>query len=106
MTPEGKIKAKVKIRLRREFGEKLWLFMPVQRGMGLPALDFLMCVHGRFMAIETKKDRFTKPTDRQRATIQDIEHAGGRCFVVYDDETLATAVACIHLALKCYAPEN
>lgn len=51
MTPEGKIKDKVKSILSKH---PHYAFMPVQTGWGARTLDFLVCVKGRFLAIETK----------------------------------------------------
>lgn len=93
MTPEGRIKAKVKRRLKAEF-PKHWPFMPVQTGYGAPALDFLICIAGRFVSIETKKPG-GKPTPLQETTIQNIRDAGGLVFVVDGDESLEHAIACI-----------
>lgn len=88
-TPEGRIKRKVNTRLAKYPG--LWKFMPVQRGMGMPALDYLLCVGGEFIAIETKAPGCA-PTDRQRTTIRSIEQAGGRVFIVDSDDSLDRAM--------------
>jgi hypothetical protein len=50
MTPEGKVKARVKRALAALPG-KVYSFMPVQTGYGAPTLDFLICYRGRFFAI-------------------------------------------------------
>lgn len=92
MTPEGKIKAKVKRRLREEFGDAIWPFWPVQTGFGSVALDLLACVSGRFIAIETKADRTKKLTPLQQTTAASIQSAGGLALVVYDDATIDTAI--------------
>lgn len=97
MTPEGKVKAKVSRRLK-ELGAECWRFMPVQTGYGLPALDYLNCIHGYFVAIETKvKGKHLTP--RQAETKYAIEAAGGTVFVVDDDESLEIAMAGIALML-------
>ena len=62
--------------------------MPVQMGYGAPALDFLWCVNGQFVAIETKV-KGKKMTPRQEQTANEICEAGGLVFVVDGDETLA-----------------
>lgn len=92
MTPEGRVKAAVKREL-----DKLthWRFMPVQTGYGTPALDFICCINGWFVAIETKKDAKAKLTDRQLATKKDMEAAGGIVLVIYDQESLERAVKII-----------
>lgn len=77
-TPEGKVKAQVKAIL---IENDAYYFMPVQNGMGAPALDF-HCIHnGRGFCIETKAPG-KKPTARQAGTIMKIEASGGRCFVI------------------------
>lgn len=99
-TPEGKIKARVKARLAREFGDKHWRFMPVQTGFGSVALDLLICICGRFVAIETKADPSKKLTPLQETTASSIKSAGGLVFVVSDDASLDYAIASIKLALE------
>ena len=84
MTPEGRIKAKVSAELKK-LGTQCWRFMPVQTGFGTPALDYLACINGWFVSIETKKDSKAKLTDRQEATKRDMEAAGGIVLVVYDE---------------------
>jgi len=53
-----------------------WTFMPVPTGMQIATLDFLGCYKGHFFAIETKRPGKV-PTDRQVATMQRINDAGG-----------------------------
>lgn len=78
MTPEGKVKAVVKRELQklRDEGFTVYSFMPVQNGMGAPALDFYVCIDGLFVAIETKAQS-GKLTPRQNATANAIKDAGG-----------------------------
>lgn len=83
MTPEGRIKAKVKRAL-----EGYYRFMPVQNGMGAPSLDFLYCIHGMFVAVETKVPG-KKITDRQKLTAQQICESGGQVFVIRDEADIA-----------------
>lgn len=99
-TPEGKIKAKVKRRLRDEFGEAHWPFWPVQTGFGSVALDLLACISGRFVAIETKADRTKKLTPLQKTTASFIRSAGGLALVVYDDASLDVAIETIKQELE------
>lgn len=84
MTPEGKIKLKVKKLLSRF---KNYCFMPVQTGYGQRTIDFLICCKGRFIGIETKAPG-KKPTRLQNDCMCKIEVAGGYCFVVDGDESL------------------
>ncbi len=93
-TPEGKVKAKLKKRLNTEFGKNCYCFMPVQNGFGAATLDYLLCVHGLFVSIETKRPGGV-PTPRQETTIQTIRDAGGLVFVVDGDATIEAAVAAI-----------
>lgn len=81
MTPEGKVKEIVK----RVLGTlpHHYRFMPVQRGMGMPGLDFFCCINGYFIGIETKAPG-KKPTPRQDATIAEIKAAGGTVYVIHD----------------------
>lgn len=99
MTPEGRIKEKVKRALAKL--ARLYRFMPVQNGMGAPSLDFLLCAGGWFVAIETKAPG-KKPTPRQEDTMKAITDAHGIVFVVDGDESLERAIktiaACCMLA--------
>lgn len=82
MTPEGKVKAAVNRVLARY--KKIYRFMPVPYGYGASSLDYLICVRGRFLAIETKAPG-GKPTDRQKMIINQIRAAGGTVFVIDGD---------------------
>lgn len=78
MTPEGKVKAKVK-RLLQKYG--CYQFWPVQTGYGSPTLDCIGCSNGFFFGIETKAPG-KRPTPRQRLTIDDMRAAEGAVFVI------------------------
>lgn len=82
MTPEGKVKAAFKKAL--DEGVVCYRFMPVQNGMGAPALDFYICAGGGFFAVETKVPG-KNLTPRQRVTAEQIVLAGGVVFVVRDE---------------------
>jgi hypothetical protein len=84
MTPEGKIKEKVKKFLREN---NVYFFMPVQSGYGQRTLDFLCCFKGRFIAIETKREG-KMLTGQQKLIAEDIEAAGGDVLVVDSEEAL------------------
>ncbi len=90
MTEEGKVKAKVK-RLFKKY-EVYW-HMPVQNGMGEPTLDFVACLRGFFISVETKAAG-KKPTARQQITMAAMRAAGAFVFVVSNDAEL--------LVLECY----
>ena len=82
MTPEGRLKNKVKAVLK-EHGA--YWHCPVQNGMGSPSLDFVCCHRGAYFAIETKAGN-KKPTPRQETTINQIREAGGLAFVINEVE--------------------
>ena len=82
MTPEGKVKAKVKAMLKEAGAYQHW---PVQTGYGAPALDCHACLRGFYIAIETKAPG-KKPTKRQEITCREIETAGGTVFIVDGSE--------------------
>lgn len=96
MTPEGRVKAMVKRELAA-LGDQCWKFMPVQSGYGSPALDFITCINGWFVAIETKKDSKAKLTPLQLSTKSDMEAAGGIVLVVYDRDSLDRAMKIIKI---------
>jgi hypothetical protein len=70
----------------------------VQTGFGTQALDFLLAIRGRFVAIETKAPG-KKLTPLQEGTKAAIEAAGGIVLVVWDESSLAIAMKII-LALE------
>lgn len=78
MTPEAKVKAAVKAQL---VIFKAYKHMPVQNGMGEPALDFHVSAGGFYAAIETKAPG-KEPTPRQKATIKKVVESGGSVFVI------------------------
>lgn len=85
MTPEGKIKRKVSALLGAT--PELHYYMPVPGGFGAPTLDYIGCHRGEYFAIETKAPG-KKPTDRQQQTIEAMQRAGGKTFVIDGDATL------------------
>jgi len=93
-TPEGKVKDRVK-KLLKSF-PCIYYHMPVQNGMGAPSLDFICCVRGYYLAIETKAPG-KKPTPRQELTMEAIAKAGGFVYVVSDDESFTRLEAFLNL---------
>lgn len=82
MTPEGKVKLKVKAMLT-EF--KAYQHWPVLTGYGAPTLDCIGCYHGLYFAVETKAPgKHLSP--RQELTKSEIEAAGGIVFVIGEYE--------------------
>lgn len=75
-TEEGALKDKIKAWLKNR---NAYFFMPVQMGYGSTTVDFLCCVNGKFVGVETKAEG-KKPTPRQELTIADIRKAGGISF--------------------------
>ena len=94
-TPEGKVKDSTKKALVRR---RAYWHMPVQNGMGQPALDFHVCLPvvitadmvgkrlGLYVGVETKK-LGGKPTPRQLVTAAAIEAAGGKVFFIDGGES-------------------
>jgi hypothetical protein len=78
MTPEGKVKAKVK-KLLKTWGKNCYYEMPVPGGFGKSGLDFNICFCGCWISIETKAPGQTL-TDRQLLRKREIEDAGGAVF--------------------------
>lgn len=85
-TPEGKIKRK----LDKMFAEcKVWSYSPQAGPFGRAGVpDRIAIVDGLFLGVECKADATKKPTRLQQNCMKQIEAAGGKCFVVYDDATI------------------
>lgn len=85
-TPEGRVKAAVKRELDRypHYRE-----MPVPSGYGLSGVDFVVCMYGLYIAIETKAPG-KRPTNRQLARLRDIERCGGIALVIDSVDTAKT----------------
>ena len=90
-TPEGKVKAKLKARLK-SLPEPLYQFWPVQQGLGAVTLDCLFCYKGCFHAIETKAPG-KHLTPRQEMVANAIREAGGVVFQVDDDVGIDAVIA-------------
>jgi hypothetical protein len=81
-TPEGKVKAKVKVILKEL---NAYYTMPVTGGFGTSgAPDFLVCLKGNFVGIECKAGK-GKPTALQEKNLHDIAQAGGQALVINED---------------------
>lgn len=82
MTPESKVKQAVKRILK---AHNVWYCMPVGGMLGRAGIpDFLACVNGKFLAIETKAGR-GKLTALQQLNLQQIEETGGRALVINEN---------------------
>ena len=81
MTPEAKVKAKVK-RILAELGA--YYAMPVTGGYGNSGVpDFLVCLRGRFYAIECKANG-GKTTALQEKHLADIRGAGSVSLIIHE----------------------
>ena len=83
VTPEGRVKKAVKQWLVER---GYYYYMPVSNGMGrVGAPDFLCCINGRYVGIETKapgkRNNTTPNQDREIAAIRDAKGIA----VVVDD---------------------
>ena len=85
LTPEGKVKAKIKAWLKNRRVASLsapcadplgYYHMYVPSGYGDPALDFTGCYRGYFFAIETKAEKH-KPSARKQLIMKAIGDAQG-----------------------------
>lgn len=82
MTPEGKVKAKVKKVLDVY---EVYYFCPATGGYGRSGIpDFVCCYKGKFVAIECKAGK-GKTTALQDRELDRIQKSGGVAIVVVDD---------------------
>lgn len=79
MTPEGRVKAALK---RDLASRRYYQYWPVPVGYGAQSVDCLVCVNGKFLAIEVKREGVTKPTPRQAATMREMRKSGAVTYVV------------------------
>jgi hypothetical protein len=81
VTPEGKVKAKVK-KVLGEIGA--YYAMPMGSGWGNSGVpDFLVCYQGRFIGIECKAGG-NGPTALQESNLKAIQKAGGNALVIHE----------------------
>lgn len=83
-TPEGLVKDDIKYFLD---AIEAHYFMPVQKGYGDRAVDFLVCWRGLYIAIEAKAFG-EKPTAKQIDYMKRVEDAGGVGMAIDDLEQL------------------
>lgn len=80
MTPEGKVKHKIKEILR---SHDVWYFMPRGTALGTSGVpDFICCVNGRFLAIEAKAEK-GKLSALQVQQLMAIRDKGKGCAITY-----------------------
>ena len=86
-TPEGKVKDDVKKRLKQH---DIWYFCPMQNGFGVVGIpDFICCVNGHFLAIETKAPgKVNNTTPNQDRVIKEIREHWGTVLIIDDVEIL------------------
>jgi hypothetical protein len=77
------MKNRVRLRLA-QCPVPVYLFMPMQNGMGEATLDFIGCIGGLFFAVETKAERGLL-TPRQVHTKARMEAAGAVVFVLNEE---------------------
>lgn len=87
MTPEGRVKEKVKKILK---DQDIFYWMPV---MGMQfgttgASDFICVVRGRIVCIETKATRKNRPTMNQFTFGERVQKAGGVWWVIHDENVV------------------
>lgn len=82
-TPEGRVKDAVKAWLK---SKGIWYCMPMGTGFGRSGIpDFICCMNGRFVAIETKAPgKRNNTTEAQDREIMGIHAAGGSALVIDD----------------------
>ena len=82
MTPEGKVKKRVKAILDEL---KVYHFSPMQNGMGRAGIpDIVACHCGKFIGIECKAGD-NKPTALQERELNRILNAGGEAYVINEE---------------------
>jgi hypothetical protein len=82
MTPEGKVKAKVRKKLDEA---KAYYFMPATGGYGKSGVpDIVACVNGWFIGIECKAGT-NKPTALQQNNLNAIKASGGTALVINEN---------------------
>lgn len=79
MTPEGKVKEKIKNILK---ANNIWYYLPVSMGMGQHGIpDFLCCMQGKLLGIEAKAGK-GKTTGLQEMQMHRMREAGATTFVI------------------------
>jgi len=87
-TPEGRIK-KALDKMFKEEGT--WYYSPQAGPFGAAGIpDRIAVVKGLIIGVECKADGTKKPTALQTRAMEQIEKAGGKCFLAYDSDTIET----------------
>lgn len=82
MTPESKVKKKLKTYLNKFDTYQYW---PVPGGFGATSVDVLVCWHGRWIGIECKRAGVCEPTPQQAAVMKQMRAAGAITWLVTMD---------------------
>jgi len=111
MTPEGKVKNKIKKSMAAVF-DTLWGYMPVQTGYGEHGIpDHIYCVSteitpemvgeriGVFVAIEAKTMQ-GKMTDYQKEKREEILAADGIYLTIYGSQDISDKMKLLEAGLK------
>ena len=95
MTPEGKVKAKVKACLQ---ARSIWHCTPIGSQFGNAGVpDILCCWDGKFLGIEVKAPgKRSNITDMQKCQLAGIRAAGGAAIVVDDIAQMEDLLNAIH----------
>lgn len=80
-TPEGKVKEQISKLLKKY---ACYYEMPVPGGYGKSGLDYTGCSKSRFFSVEAKAGK-KLPTPRQELTMQAMQAAGGKTFLVNEE---------------------
>lgn len=105
VTPEGRVKQAV-TKVIDAYGPDIYKFMPVPSGYGPSSLDYILCIEGKFVAIETKKPG-GKLTARQQFTVRQIKDAGGKVFIIEDGPGVTELIEFFNWLLqKQHTPEE
>lgn len=98
MQSEADVKKEVK-KILASHKPDVWWYMPVQTGYGVKGIpDFVCCVRGKFLGIETKFGRNTESVwqKKQGAAIQEANGV----YLVVNEENLYTLNATIEALIS------
>ena len=92
-----KIFAAYRVYLFAAHGQKIFELWPVSNGMGKHGVpDANVCFLGSWLSIETKYGD-AKPTDRQRACLQEIRDSGGVALVINETNLNELTLVCEYI---------
>lgn len=102
MKNERDVKNAVK-KVLAKYGDQIWYFMPVQSGFGTHGVpDFVCCVGGVFLTIETKYGG-NDLSEWQKRQIDSIQKASGAHLTVWEN-TVDRVDDMVLALLACNAP--